>query len=59
MNKNGEPYSSAIESHRKRARYKSLLQAQKGRVDTCFGCDKISRTKKVTSLMSRFQTIPL
>ena len=29
MNKNGESYSNAIESHRKRARYKRLLQAQK------------------------------
>ena len=45
MNKNGESYSSAIESHRKRASYKRLFSAQKGRVDTCFGSDKISRTK--------------
>ena len=46
MNKNRESYSSAIESHRKRARYKRLLNTQKGKVDTCFGSDKISRTKK-------------
>ena len=46
MNKNGESYSSAIESHRKRARYKRLLQTQNGRVDTCFGNDKMIRTKK-------------
>ena len=58
MNKNGESYSSAIESHRKRARYKTLLQAQKGIVDTCLEGTKLVE-QKVTSLMSRFQTIPL
>ena len=46
MNKNGESYSNAIESHREIARYKRILQAQKGRVATCFGSDKISRTKR-------------
>ena len=46
MNKNRESFSSAIERHRKRARYKRLLKAQKGRVDTCFESDKISTTKK-------------
>ena len=45
INKNEESYSNAIESHRKRARSKWLLYAQKGRVDTCFGNDKISSTK--------------
>ena len=45
MNKNGESYSSAIESHRKREKYKRLLKAQKGSVDTCFENDKISRKK--------------
>ena len=45
MNKNGESYSNPIESHRQGARCERLLQAQKGRVDTCFGSDKISRTK--------------
>ena len=45
MNKNEQSHSSTIESHRKRARYKRLLKAQKGRVDTCLGSGEISRTK--------------
>ena len=31
MNKNGQLYSSAIEGHRKRARFKRLLSTQIGR----------------------------
>ena len=34
MNKNEQARSNTIESHRKSARYKRLLYAQKGRVDT-------------------------
>ena len=45
MNKNGESYSSVIESYRKSARYKRLLIAQRGSVDTCFESNKISRRK--------------
>ena len=43
MNKNGHSYSSAIEGHRKRARYTRLLYTQKGRVDTRGESGKISR----------------
>ena len=46
MNKNGESYGRAIGDHRQRERCERLLKAQKGRFDTCFGSDKISRTKK-------------
>ena len=46
MNKNGQSRSSDIEGHLKRSRYKRLLLAQKGRVDTRLGSDKISRTKR-------------
>ena len=47
MHKNEQLYSSAIEGHRERARYKRLLQAQKGRVDTRLVSGKISRTIKL------------
>ena len=45
MNKNGQLYSSANEGHSKTARYKRLLLAQKGTVDTCLGSGNIIRTK--------------
>ena len=38
---------------------RDYYKLQEGRVNTCFESDKISRAKKVTSLSSRFQTIPL
>ena len=46
MNKNGQSHGSAVEGQRKRARYKRLLEAQKGRVDTRLRSGQICRTKK-------------